>query len=149
DGETNKVLWSHAVPYRGRVPMLIQGDRLHIGGGPNLFETWSIKDGKRLESWGGHKGTVNALAGLLNGDFLSAGQEGVLMTWSKGQVVSKRAAHAGAISVMAIGPDRKRWLTGGADQTIKLWSVDADKPLHEFKGHTSSVASLAFSKDGQ
>ena len=56
--------------------MLVQGDKLLLGGGPNLFEVWSIKDGKRLESWGGHKGTIHALAVLPNNDILSAGQEG-------------------------------------------------------------------------
>jgi WD40 repeat protein len=149
DGEANKTLWSHAVPYRGRPPLLVQGEKLLTGGGPNLFDVWNIKDGKRLDSWGGHKGTVNALAGLANGDILSAGQEGVVMTWSKGQLAGKWAAHAGAISAMAMSRDQKQWLTAGGDQTIKLWSAGAGEPVHVFKGHTGPVMSLAISNDGR
>ena len=144
DGEANKTLWSHSVSYRGRPPILVQGDRLLVGGGPNLFETWSIKDGKRLQSWGGHKSVVNAVAVLPYGDVLSAGQEGELMAWSKGQFASKRPAHAGAINVLVLSADEKQMLSGGGDKTIKLWATDADKPIHVFKGHSGPVTSLAF-----
>jgi WD40 repeat protein len=148
DTDAKKVLWSHGVPYRGRAPMLVQDGKLLIGGGPNLFDEWDIKEGKPLTSWGGHKGTIHALAALPGGDILSAGQEGQVLTWRKGAVVGKRPAHAGAVGVMTLSPDKKQWLTAGADRIIKLWGVDGDKPVHEFKGHTGPVTSLAFSKSG-
>src|SRR5262249_24370912 len=106
DAESKKVLWSHGVPYRGRAPMLVQDGKRLSGGGPNLADEWDIKDGKRLTSWGGHKGTIHALAALPGGDILSAGQEGQVLTWRKGAVVSKRPAHTGAVGVMTLSPDR-------------------------------------------
>lgn len=144
DGANNKIKWSQTVDYRGPVPMLIQGDKLLIGGGPNWLDTWDIKSGKMLASLGGHKGVVNALATLANGDILSTGQEGIVMTWRQGEITSKRSAHAGAVSVLTLSPDRKQWLSAGADQLIKLWSADAEKPVHVFKGHSGYVTSLAF-----
>jgi WD40 repeat protein len=146
DGETNKTLWSHTVSYRGRVPSAVQGDKLLIGGGPNLFETWSIKDGKLLASRGGHKGTINAVVGSPRGDILSAGQEGIVITWRLGELTNKRAAHAGPITVMALSRDEKRLLAAGTDKTVKLWSADSDKPVHQFTGHSAAVTSLAISK---
>ncbi len=145
DGEANKILWSRTVSYRGRPPLLVQGDKLLIGGGPNLFEVWNIKNGTLLESWGGHKGTVNAIAALPNGDLLSAGHEGIVMAWRQGQVVSKRLAHAGTISAIALSHDRKQWLSAGADHFVKVWNTGSDKPIHEFKGHSAGVTSHAFS----
>jgi WD40 repeat protein len=147
DVETKKMLWSKAVAYRGRVPMLIHEGKLLVGGGANLFETWNIKDGTLLESWGGHKGPVSAIAMLPNGDLLSGGPEGALLTWRNGQVKSRLPAHQGAITALAMSRDRTHWLTAGGDKIVKLWSADKQKPIREFKGHTGPVTSLAFSKE--
>jgi WD40 repeat protein len=144
DGDANKIVWSHTVPYRGRTPMHAQSGKVQVGGGPNLFDVWSMKEGKRVESWGGHKGNVNALAVLGTGDFLSAGQEGSIMTWRKNQLSGQRAAHAGGIVAMAVSRDQKQFLTAGGDQTAKLWNADDVKPHHTFKGHGGPITSLAF-----
>jgi WD40 repeat protein len=149
DGEANKVLWSHPVSYRGRPPMLVQGDKLLVGGGPNLFEVWSIKDGKKLQSWGGHRSPVQAVAVLPNGDILSGGNEGQVMTWRKGEIVNKRDAHVGLIGVLALDDEKKQWLSAGADKTIKLWAVGEDKPVHVLKGHAGPVTSLAIAGKGR
>jgi WD40 repeat protein len=149
DGETKKINWSYIVPYRGRLPILALGDKLLIGGGPNLFDVWDWKQGKKLQSWGGHKGTVNALTVTHDGTILSAGQEGSIMTWREGLLVGKTPAHSGAVICMCVGPDRKRWLTVGTDQTTKLWSAQADKPLQTLKGHAGPLTSVAFDSSGK
>jgi WD40 repeat protein len=148
DGEANKVLWSHPVSYRGRPPMLVKGDKLLVGGGPNLFEVWSIKDGKKLQSWGGHRSPVHAIAVLPNGDILSGGNEGQVMTWRKGEIVNKLDAHVGSISALVIDAERKQWLSAGADKTIKVWAIDKDKPTHVLKGHSGPITSLAIAPKG-
>ena len=148
DGEANKVLWSHTVSYRGRVSLLVQGDKLLVGGGPNLFETWNIKDGKLLESWGGHKGSLNALAVTTRGDILSTGQEGVLMTWRNGQLVDKSPSLGGPILALAISKNREHGLTGGADLAIRHWSAKFERPAVWKRSHTGAITSLAFSDDG-
>ncbi len=146
DAETMKTSWTHTVPYRGRVPIVVQGEKLLIGGGPNLFDLWNVKTGILEQTWGAHKAPVNALAVLADGDVLSAGPEGAVITWRQGQHTDKRAVHAGAIIAMTTSRDQKHWLTAGADRTIKLWN-GAAKPVHTFKGHSGPVTSLAFSKD--
>jgi WD40 repeat protein len=149
EADTSKTVWSQPASYRGRAPLLIKDGKLLAGGGPNLFDAWSLKDGKRLQSWGGHKGTIHGVLSLPGGDILSAGHEGQVMTWRQNEVASKRQAHAGTIGVMALSPDKKQWLTGGVDRLVKLWGPDADKPVHEFKGHTAPVTALAFNKTGK
>jgi len=149
DGETNKVQWSHAVSYRGRLPIHAMGDRLLIGGGANLFDVWDWKQGKKLQSWGGHKGTVNALGVMSSGSILSAGQEGAVLSWRDGLLVGKTPAHQGAIVGMAMSRDQKRWLTAGADQIIKLWSQQDIKPVYALRGHTGSLTALSFDSTGK
>lgn len=148
DAETKKPLWSKIIGYRGRLPMFVKGDKLLVGGGPNLLETWSIKDGTKLDSRGAHTGPVNALAVLKNGDIKSAGVEGVLMTWRNGQFADRDAVHQGAITALAVNKNRERWLSAGADLLIRHGPRDAVKKAQFPKAHTGAITSLAFSADG-
>jgi WD40 repeat protein len=129
--------------------MLVKGDKLLVGGGPNLFEVWSIKDGKKLESWGAHRSPVSAVAVLPNGDILSAGNEGQVMVWRKGEIVKKLETHAGSISALAVNAERKQWLSAGADKMVMVWEFDKEKPVHVLKGPKTPITSLAVSRDGE
>jgi WD40 repeat protein len=148
DGAADKKLWSHPVSYRGRVPVLVQKDKLLIGGGPNLFEIWNLKTGEMSLTWGGHKAAVHALAAIASGEVLSGGPEGVLITWRQGLQGGKHPVHAGPVHAMAVSGDRRQLLTASADQTVKLWNAADPELVHVFKGHTAAVTSVAFSKSG-
>jgi WD40 repeat protein len=56
--------------------------------------------------------------------------------------------HTGAINAIAYSPDGKFVLSGGEDQTLKLWEVASGKELRTFTGHRGVVTSVAFSPDG-
>lgn len=144
NGETNKTLWSKAASYRGRLPMLAKGDSLQVGGGPNVFEIWSIKSGMVGESRGGHKSPVNAIGVTAEGDYLSGGAEGVLYRWNKGRIAHKERAHKGAVTAFAMSRNREQWLTAGADLVIRGWPPDATRPIEFKKKHTGPITSLAF-----
>src|SRR5207253_9640583 len=51
---------------------------------------------------------------------------------------------------LAFSPDGKPLAASASeDTTVKLWDVGTGKVAHELKGHTGSVASVEFSKDGR
>jgi WD40 repeat protein len=52
---------------------------------------------------------------------------------------------------VAFSPDTEgRWLaSGGEDGAVKIWDSRTGKLVHNFRGHTGLVASLAFSPDGR
>jgi WD40 repeat protein len=49
---------------------------------------------------------------------------------------------------VAFSPDSNRLVTVAEDRTVKLWSVDSDRELATFHGHTHFVLAVAFNADG-
>ena len=56
--------------------------------------------------------------------------------------------HKGAVTSVAYSPDGKFVLSGGEDETLKLWDVANGKEVRTFTGHRGPVTSVAFSPDG-
>ncbi len=56
--------------------------------------------------------------------------------------------HEGAVIAVAYSPDGKFLLSGGEDQTLKLWDVASGKEVRTFTGHRGTVTSVAFSPGG-
>ena len=65
---------------------------------------------------------------------------------SKSSVIYK--GQASAINSIAFSPDNQFILSGDADSTIKLWTLEG-KLNKIFKGHTKQVNAVAFSHTGQ
>ena len=57
----------------------------------------------------------------------------------------------GSLTSVAFSPDGKQLVTGGRDDTIRVWDGATGVKTKEIKGHggSSSVQSIAFSPDGQ
>lgn len=56
--------------------------------------------------------------------------------------------HAGPVTCVAISPDQKTIITGGADATVRFWNTATGKPLTVGIGHTSIVNSIEFDSTG-
>ena len=56
--------------------------------------------------------------------------------------------HKGAVTSVAYSPDGKFLLSGGEDQTLKLWEVASGKEVRTFTGNRGAVTSVAFSPEG-
>lgn len=149
DGETNKVLWTRTVSYRGRVPMVFRGDEVLVGGGPNVLEAWKWKDGTNQSSRGGHKGPVHVIGTLADGKLISGGQDGSLLTWKEGELLRRESAHSGTITALTLAPDRSRWATAGVDREIYLWPAEPKGPRKLKKVHEAMITTLATSPDGE
>jgi WD40 repeat protein len=50
---------------------------------------------------------------------------------------------------LAFSPDGRYALSGGMDQSVRLWHVGTGKELCRFFGHLDYIAHVAFSPDGR
>ncbi len=57
--------------------------------------------------------------------------------------------HAGMIVAVALSPDEHRGLSGGWDNTLRLWDLDNGKELAKLQGHTNPVRGVTFTPDGR
>jgi len=56
--------------------------------------------------------------------------------------------HKETVSSVCFRPDGRQALTGGADNTVKLWDIATRKYIHIMKEHKNDVLSVCFSPDG-
>jgi mono/diheme cytochrome c family protein len=57
--------------------------------------------------------------------------------------------HTDAVLCLALSADGRLALSGGKDQSVRLWDVVSGKMLHNLEGHADEVNGVAFSPDGK
>ncbi|MFP6750611.1 MAG: hypothetical protein VB855_02960, partial [Pirellulaceae bacterium] len=68
---------------------------------------------------------------------------------ANGQVMATFAGHTGAVTSLAISPDKTRLASGSADKTVRLWTIaDAAAEPVVLEGHTATVGAVAFAANG-
>ena len=76
--------------------------------------------------------------------------KGVCVVWdtATGRELRLLKGHTDFIQTLAFAPDSRRVLTGGPDQTVRLWDAETGAELHRFNG-PGHVSSVAWSADGK
>lgn len=111
------------------------------------------------EAWEAHDNSVFSLAfSQDNKTLLSGGRDAQLKVWQldglQYDLFQKIPAHFYTINFISFHPDLNIFATASRDKTIKIWDGETYELLkvidkEKFEGHTHSVNTLLWSKDGK
>ncbi len=130
---------------------------------------WKTATGDRSPAFTGHHGPVYCAGFVGNGQrVITGGYDRRLLEWAVedlqplkfrnleqgAEVVSEPkyrelGNHATSVRCLAVSPDGGLLLSGGQDNTLRLWDLATGQNLQTFRGHDSWVRSVAFAGDGR
>src|SRR5262249_19922009 len=70
---------------------------------------------------------------------------------ASGKEIARLEGHTAAVRGLAVSADGRRAVSGGADNTVRLWDLDGatPRPRGAFQGHTGALSALVVSPDGR
>jgi WD40 repeat protein len=127
----------------------------HKSGGAGPMAVWDVESGRRLGVFPSADNAINAMVFSTDSRALIASGTRSPRIWHFDPVPEppSPAGHKDEAWSVAYSPDCQILATGSDDtdepQTIKLWDPATGKLLRGWNGSVGTVASLAFSPDGQ
>lgn len=131
---------------------------------------WRDTDGRfeQLTEFTGHEGPIYSATFSPDGDSIAtAGYDQTVCVWHPNQVqpidLGKRIdgepdslanyrtlrGHTGPVRSVAFSPDGGRLLSGGHDNTLRVWNLEGESTTAKaLRGHGGRVHAVAFSPDG-
>jgi WD40 repeat protein len=101
-------------------------------------------DGKSLFTGGGDRVARKLGAPGPNGEYIER------VTGSRiKEFNAAGGGHTDKITALVVSPDGKTLITGGEDNTIRIWDVSSGKVIRVLQGHQGFINSLTLSRDGQ
>jgi len=138
------------------------GRILASGNSDNTVKLWDMVAGQKVRTLRGHGSLVESVAFTPDGRTLASGSwDTTIRLWDvatgTGQELRNRSvvfaedakAHEYAITSVAFGPDGRLLVSGGKDNTVKLWDATVRRGLRTLHGHNTWVYSVAFAPDGR
>ena len=71
-----------------------------------------------------------------------------LIFWQD-NLVPSLIGHEGSVNALAYSPDGRHIVSGGDDDTLRIWDATSGEALMRLEGHESLVNALAYSPDGR
>ena len=133
------LLWPHEVSYYTRLIKQTKKQR------PTAISVYPVM------SFKGHTATISSIAFSLDGiKMASASHDQSVAVWDvlqKKEIRTLHSCHKDWINTCAFSDTNSNLLiTGSNDFNLKLWDVSTGVERITFKGHTSSITSVAFSQ---
>lgn len=124
------------------------GKEILSGGFDGASILWNAANGAAKNVLTFHAGSVDAVAFLPNGDFLTGGEDGIVSLWqpeSKSPVMHWKL-HEARVASLAVSPDGKKFVSAGWDGFIKI--LVSPGTITELQGHQGPVNAARFLPDG-
>lgn len=125
------------------------GRRVVSSSSDGSLRLWNLQGNSVTAPLTGHTGPVNEVDFDSKGErILSCGDDATLRLWNLdgSQIGEPLVSHCGSVNCARFSTDGKQVVIGGSDGTVRLWKLhNVFREYHVYRGHTSSVNSVAFS----
>ena len=124
--------------------------RLALGDWEGDIALWDLPRGDAVRQWRAHAGTVNGIA-FLDHDrrILSGGYDGELAEWDAQGRPLRRISAGSPITAMVVSEPDNTVITGHADGSVGVWTLDQLQRRHRYPLHNGAVRAVAYLQDRQ
>ena len=133
------------------VALSSDGKRVVSGSADNTARIWDVATGSTTATLTGHSHTVHAVAFSFDGKLVATGDlDGTVKVWTAaGNPGNSFLAPKEMVYAVAFSPDGRMLLTGDSSNAMKLWDVASGRTLRKIDGHTNTIRSATFARDGK
>jgi WD40 repeat protein len=153
DAASGEWLYSDTVTATGELAFTPDSSALIFTTFEGEIAIFDARTGQRTLSLTGHQAATYGVAVSPDGQqILSAGLDQFMILWDRtsgNEIRRFQLPTRGRITTVAISPDGQLALSGSDDGQTILWDMNTGEILARFEGHTATVASVRFNRDGQ
>jgi len=124
-----------------------RGTHLAVGTHRGLVQYWDVAKRVNVREFTGHTSRVGALSWL--GNLITSGSRDRLIlnhdTRERLESVSKMVGHRQEVCGLQWSPDHQFLASGGNDNRLLIWDVQATRPMHKHVDHSAAVKAIAWS----
>jgi hypothetical protein len=124
------------------------GTMLISGGNDGTLRLWDLNGGASKGILQAGVGKVQAIAVHRASGRVAVAGDGLRIRHTDG-TFKQLHGHTGPVLCAAISPDGKFLVSGGSDQTVRIWRTEDGKELRCLRGHSDRVCSVAFRPDAK
>jgi eukaryotic-like serine/threonine-protein kinase len=148
-----RTLTGHGASVEG-VAFSPDGLRLASGSRDSSARVWDVATGRTTCTYTGHARAAKLVTGVAftpdGSRVVSAGWDAVKV-WdaATGREYSSLTGHSGGLLGMALSPDGRFAVAGGADQAVHVWQLTTGTHVRTLRGHADVVNCVAVARDGR
>lgn len=120
------------------------GDLMVSGGWEGGVKLWRMPGGGLQNSWQAHESSVNGAVFSADGKrIVTAGYDGTLAEWTLDGVILRRITTSQPVMHMMGDLQQDRLITGHADGSVRVWSMDTMDLVEQRQPHRGAVKAVA------
>lgn len=124
------------------------GGRAISRGDTRSLRVWDLESGSCVKAIEFQIDEITDAALTPDGRFALLGGRGHLLACDLDSEKCLPVGKGCSVSTVAVTPDRRRAVTGGDDNKVRVWDIESGRCVHILAGHSHQIMSVAITPDG-